>query len=117
MNGSSQILEAVSRSNNGSAIGYVGTGYTKSNPESIKVIRVAKTNIDNYYLPTSEDVLSGRYPLSRPLYQYFRPDMTNLVKKFIAFEISENGQKIVTENGFFPINESQRKNNLKFLGL
>jgi phosphate transport system substrate-binding protein len=117
MNGSSQILEAVSRSNNASAIGYVGTGYTKSQPDSIKVIRVAKTSTQEYYLPDSDNVLSGRYPLSRPLYQYFRADMTDLVKKFIAFEISEEGQKIVTENGFFPINEAQRKNNLKLLGL
>lgn len=117
MNGNSQILESVARSNRGSGIGYVGSGYTSSRPGDIKVLLIAKEQGGSYYAPTAENVRTGKYPLARPLYQYFLKENTDLVKDFILFQISKEGQKMLTENGFFPISEEQKKRNLKAIGL
>ena len=74
MNGNAQILEAVKKDAGG--IGYVGIGYVVDDAgkvvAGINVLDVAK---DSRSKPTSplqlENIMSGAYPITRPLYQYF----------------------------------------------
>jgi phosphate transport system substrate-binding protein len=109
MNGNAQIIEAVK--NDVSAIGYVGVGYAKS-ATGINVLKVARTAGGDYCSPlNTENVMSGRYPISRPLYQYVNGAPKGDIKAFIAFELSPEGQKVVEDEGFFAIPSEYKEYN------
>ncbi|MGA2090624.1 MAG: phosphate ABC transporter substrate-binding protein [Endomicrobiales bacterium] len=82
------------------AIGYVGMGYLG---KGLKSIAVAKNGTTTFVEPTVDTVLSNSYPISRPLYLYTNGAPTGPVKDFIAFGLSDKGQKIVRETDFVPI--------------
>ncbi|MEO0068871.1 MAG: PstS family phosphate ABC transporter substrate-binding protein [candidate division WOR-3 bacterium] len=110
MNGNSQIVEGVKADEGG--IGYVGLGYIR-NIEGIKPVAIARKAGESYVSPTDEaDVKSGKYPLTRPLYHYLNGKPKGVVRDFILFELSPEGQKIVEEEGFVPVSENyiQRNN-------
>ncbi len=101
MNGNSQIVEAVKADTTG--IGYVGVGYVKE-ATGITVLEVAAFKGAPYASPLNPgDVKTGKYPIARPLNQYVNGTPRGAVRDFIAFELSPEGQKIVEEQGFFPI--------------
>ena len=76
------------------AIGYVGLGYLSSEVKALKIEGVA---------PSEETVLKGTYPISRPLFMYTNGKPKGLAKDFIDFILSEEGQRIVKEQGFVPL--------------
>lgn len=76
------------------AIGYVGLAYVEPTVKAIKV---------NGVEPSEEAVKEGLYPLQRPLFMYTRGEPRGLVKEFIEFVLSEEGQRIVREVGFIPV--------------
>ena len=101
MNGNAQIVEAAKQDISG--IGYVGVGYVKD-ATGLTILKVAAKAGGTYASPlNSEDVKSGKYPISRPLNQYINGSPKGAVKAFLEYEISATGQKIVEEEGFFPI--------------
>jgi len=101
MNGNAQIVEAVKQDISG--ISYVGVGYVKT-ASGIHVAEIASRPGSAYASPLNpQDIKSGRYPISRPLNQYVNGTPSAKVRAFIDFELSEKGQKIVKEEGFFPI--------------
>lgn len=110
MNGNAQIVESVKNSNKASGIGYVGAGYTQ-NAKDVKVLSIAKATGEKAYKPTRDNVLKGFYPISRNLYQYVGADVTETEKNFLAFELSPEGQKIITEEGFFPVKKDDNEKN------
>lgn len=115
MNGNSQIVEAIRYDETG--IGYVGVGYVK-NAEGINVLKVAAFEGEEYASPlNTNDVKTGKYPIARPLNQYINGTPTGDVRDFIAFELSDEGQKIVEEEGFFPIPKEYAEFNKKSLGI
>ena len=89
--GTAAVVNAVSREKNG--IGYGGGAYAKGVKE-VKVEGIA---------PTKEAVLSGKYPLARPLFVYTRGAPAGEVKEFIDFCLSTAGQRIVSDVGYFPV--------------
>ena len=100
MNGNAQILEAIKQDETG--IGYVGVGYVKD-ASGITVLRVASRPGAPYASPlSSADVKSGAYSIARPLMQYVNGTPTGAIKDFIEFQLSDEGQRIVEEQGFFP---------------
>jgi len=106
MNGNSDIINAVAQDE--TAIGYVGVGYFKQAQNQVKQVLVS-TDGNNYYSSTDLQAIDQKlYPLARPLYQYVKMPLTQAVKNFLAFEISEEGQAIVEENGFYPIGPEER---------
>jgi len=106
MNGNSDIINAVAQDE--TAIGYVGVGYFKQAQNQVKQVLVS-TDGNNYYSSTALQAIDQKlYPLARPLYQYVKMPLTQAVKDFLAFEISEEGQAIVEENGFYPIGPEER---------
>ena len=116
MNGNAQIVEAVKQDISG--VGYVGVGYIKDMIGELNVVKVASRPGDVYASPlNSSDVKSGKYPISRPLNQYINGTPKGAIKDFIAFELSQEGQKVVEEEGFFPIPDEYREFNKKSIGL
>jgi len=48
-------------------------------------------------------VVSGKYPISRPLFFYTNGQPQGRVKDFVDFALSPEGQEIVLETDFVPI--------------
>lgn len=98
MSSSQAIADEVAQNSN--AIGYYGMGYIS--PQQ-KVIAVAKDNKSEYVSPTTDNVVTGKYPVSRPLYLYTNGKPQGLVKKFIDYAFSKEGQDIVVKTDFVPV--------------
>ena len=88
--------------NNPSAIGYYGMGYISPKQKPISVAKDEKTE---YEAPTIENVVNGKYPISRPLLLYTNGEPQGLIKKFVDFCLSPEGQDIVLKTDFVPINK------------
>lgn len=74
------------------AIGYVSLG---SLNDTVKAVKVAGVEA------TAENVASGDYKLARPFNIAWRADgQSDLSKDFIAFVLSAEGQKVVSDNGY-----------------
>jgi len=86
--------------NNPAAIGYYGMGYISSKQ---KAVMVAKDVKSEYIAPTTDNVISGKYPISRPLLIYTNGEPKDLVKQFIDFALSKEGQEIVVKTDFVPV--------------
>ena len=50
--------------------------------------------------PTVENVVAGKYPVVRPLNLLTKGKPTGVVKAWLDFILSEEGQKIVVEEGY-----------------
>lgn len=85
---------------NPAAIGYYGMGYISAKQ---RPVAIASDGSSQYVAPAIDNVLSGTYPISRPLFIYTNGEPKGLVKKFIDFALSAEGQKIVLITDFVPI--------------
>jgi phosphate transport system substrate-binding protein len=97
---SQAIAEEVAQ--NPSAIGYFGMGYLN---ERVKAVAVAREEGSSYYLPTVKNVLSGDYPISRPLFLYTNGEPKGVLKLFLDFVYSDKGQYQFIKTGFIPVRE------------
>jgi phosphate transport system substrate-binding protein len=77
------------------AIGYVSVGYMDET--------VAPVALDGV-TPTLKTVQTGEYKVARGLYSNTKGEYTGLAKKLITYLLSPEGQKIVAEMGFIPVN-------------
>ncbi|MFH1941249.1 MAG: phosphate ABC transporter substrate-binding protein [bacterium] len=116
MNGNAQIVESII--NDKAGIGYVGIGYVVDDSgnvrKGLRVLDVAKDAGSKPVTPlNAENVKSGKYPISRPLYQYTNGKPKGTVKEFIAFELGPEGQKIVEEMSFYPVSGAYLEQNKK----
>ena len=68
-----------------------------------KAIQVARDDKSEYIEPKTDNVINGKYPISRPLFVYCNGEPKGLVKKFIDFDLSKEGQGIVLKTDFVPI--------------
>jgi phosphate transport system substrate-binding protein len=91
----SAIVEEVS--GNTYAIGYIGLGYLVEAGNKVKAVAVEGVK------PNNESVASGAYKISRPLQFYTNGEPEGLTKAFLEFIMSEDGQKIVSDEGFVPL--------------
>lgn len=85
---------------NPNALGYVGMGFINS---GVKAVSVAVDAKSEYVYPTPDNVMSGKYPISRPLYLYTNGRPSGKIKEFIDYALSDEGQKIVLETDFVPL--------------
>lgn len=95
--GTAAVVNAVARDKNG--IGYGGAAYGKG----IRELKVKKDASSPSFAPTLANIKSGDYPISRFLYMYLRNKPTGALKEYIDWTLGDEGQKIVTEVGYFPI--------------
>jgi phosphate transport system substrate-binding protein len=94
--GTAAVVNAVAKEANG--IGYGGAAYAKG----VKELRITGKDGQGY-LPTAENVRSGAYPLSRPLFMYTRGKPQGDAKAFVEYCLSPDGQAVVTQVGYFPV--------------
>jgi phosphate transport system substrate-binding protein len=116
MNGNAQIVEAIQRDKAG--IGYVAMGYVVDEKGNLKpgiqLVAVARDAHSEAYTPDKmENVMSGKYPISRPLYHFMNGKPSGKLAEFIKFELSPEGQKIVRQQGFFPVQDKWMEFNKK----
>lgn len=97
MPGTAAVVNAVAKDKSG--IGYGGAAYGRGIRE-IKVKRDANTPA---YAPTAETIKNGTYPISRFLYMYVKTRPAGAVKDYIDWILSDEGQKVVNEVGYFPV--------------
>ncbi len=118
MNGNAQIVEAVAR--DASAVGYVGIGYVVDETgrvrPGIRPLRIRTPEGVEVSPLDREAVEAGRYPLSRPLFQYTNGTPEGAVADFIRFELGPDGQRIAVEQGFYPVGGELAERNRKILG-
>lgn len=98
LSSSQAIADEVSQ--NQDAIGYYGMGYITAKEKALKV---AKDKNSPAISPTMENVMSGAYPISRPLLMYTKGEPKDLVKTFIDYVLSPAGQQIVKKLDFVPV--------------
>lgn len=100
--GSASVVMGVAEDRSG--IGYSGIGYKTS---GVKMLAVSEEDGGEAYLPTYENVLSGKYPLGRMLYVYVvkKPGepLPKLTEEFLRFVLSKAGQEVVVKDGYLPL--------------
>ncbi|MFZ1684667.1 MAG: phosphate ABC transporter substrate-binding protein [Candidatus Zixiibacteriota bacterium] len=95
--GTAAIVNAVAKDKLG--IGYGGAAYAKG----VKYALLKADDKSPGFEPTAENVKSGKYPLSRYLFWYLRNKPTGEMKKLVDFVLSDAGQQVVTQVGYFPV--------------
>jgi phosphate transport system substrate-binding protein len=97
--GSAGVISAVAGDKAG--IGYSGIGYATS---EVRAVQLTKKAAEPLAKPTFENALNGSYPLGRTLYVYVvkKPGkpLPPLVKEFVKYVLSKEGQEIVVKDGF-----------------
>jgi phosphate transport system substrate-binding protein len=98
--GSASVVQGVTEDRFG--IGYSGIGYKTS---GVKVVALeGKGGASN---GSYEDVISGKYPLARFLYVYVNrapgKPLDPVVREFLKFVFSKEGQEIVIKDGYYPL--------------
>ncbi len=102
MPSTSAIIQTVSQDK--WSIGYVGLGYAFEAADQIKMLAIRDKADSEPVTPAVATVKTGAYPIARPLHFYTKGTPEGVTKDFIAYCMSEAGQKIVLETGYVPIN-------------
>jgi len=93
------IIQSVSQT--AGAIGYVGLAYVD---KSVKSIQVSYDGGKTYIAPSVETAKNKTYPITRPLFYYYPTSVEKTVSPYIQFILSAEGQKIVLDEGYVPLN-------------
>jgi phosphate transport system substrate-binding protein len=95
--GTASVVNAVSKDKYG--IGYGGAAYAKG----VKIVKVKKDDNSKAYDPTLENIKDNNYPITRFLYMYTKTKPEGIVKNYIDWILSAEGQEIVSKVGYFPV--------------
>jgi phosphate transport system substrate-binding protein len=95
--GTAAVVNAVAKDEKG--IGYGGAAYAKG----VKEVLVACDEKSGYFPPNMENIVSGKYPISRYLYWYTAGSPKGEIKKLVDWILSPEGQEMVEEVGYFPL--------------
>lgn len=100
--GSASVVQGVSEDMYG--IGYSGIGYKTS---GVKALALAAKDGAPFVSTDPANVYAGKYPLARFLYVYVNQPPNQpadpLVKQFLAFVLSQEGQTVVVKDGYMPL--------------
>jgi len=100
--GSASVVQGITEDAFG--MGYSGIGYKTS---GVKALALAAREGGPYGSTSPEDVYAGTYPLARFLYVYVNKPPNSpldpLVREFIRFVLSREGQQTVVKDGYLPL--------------
>jgi len=100
--GSASVVQGITEDLAG--IGYSGIGYMTS---GVRALPLAEKEGAPFVAPSQTNAMNGSYPLWRHLLIYVNKapnkPLDPLVKEFIKFVLSKEGQAIVRKDGFFPL--------------
>ena len=103
MPGTAAVIQGVAKEKGG--IGYGGIAYA----EGVRAIKVSKTDGGTAVEPKEENVLNGSYPISRYLFNYVAPATdAGAVAAYINWCLSDAGQAVVKDVGYFPLPKNMR---------
>ena len=112
--GSASVVQGVGEDRNGA--GYSGIGYATS---GVRAVPLAAKQGDPFFPANYENVITGKYPLSRALLVYFNrapgQPLDPLVREFTKFILSKEGQEVVIKDGYYPLPASVVNEELKKL--
>lgn len=112
--GSASVVLGVTEDKAG--IGYSGIGYKTS---GVKAISLSKKEGGTKYEPNYANVMNGKYPLGRMLYVNVVKEpnkpLPTLVKEFLKYVLSKEGQEIVIKDGYLPLTAEIVKQQLALL--
>jgi phosphate transport system substrate-binding protein len=86
------------------SIGYVGLGYTKG--ADVKILAVKAGPDAPAVVPSLKTVADESYVIARPLQIYTRGAPAGLGKSFVDYCLSPEGQKVVVDTGYIPLQAS-----------
>jgi len=92
---------------NQNAVGYVSLGALNDTVKAVK--------IDNAEA-TVENVKNGTYKISRPFNIATKDNLSDAAKDFINYILSTEGQKVVGDNGYIPLSDTQKYSGSKTTG-
>jgi phosphate transport system substrate-binding protein len=93
-----QGVDEVAKNQN--AIFYAGLGYVT---DEVQPLAIKQTADDSGVLPSVETALAGTYPIARPLLYYTNGEPTGVIKAFVDYCLSAEGQAKVAEVGYVPL--------------
>lgn len=100
--GSASVVQGVTEDRY--AMGYSGVGYRTS---GVRAMPLSFKGGEPYKEAEMENVLNGSYPLARFLYVYINKKpgqpLDPMVREFIKFILSRDGQEVVIKDGFMPL--------------
>ena len=112
--GNAAVVQGVSSDKGG--FGYSGMGYITSD---VRALPLAGKDGETAYAPNYENVLSGNYPLGRMLYinvvKEPNKPLPTLVKEFLTYVLSKEGQEVVVKDGFLPLPAAVAQKQLELL--
>lgn len=78
------------------AIAYVGLGFVDDTVKTLSVEGI---------LPSAKTIVSGKYPIARPLFMFTNgyPKMGSAVYDFVTLHLTEEGREIVKDLGYIPV--------------
>ena len=89
------------------AIGYSGIGYATA---GVRAVPLAEKAGAACVEATADNAYSGKYPLSRFLYVYINrapgKPLDPLMREFVRFMFSKDGQESVIKDGYYPVPNS-----------
>jgi len=104
MQGTAALLQSVSRDPNG--VGYGGAAYG----HGAKALKIKKTPDSQAVEPSEDNVVTGKYPIWRYLYNYMNPEKDKGdIAAYLNWIRSADGQKIVKDVGYYPLPENLRE--------
>src|SRR5205085_7225122 len=100
MPGTSGVVNGVAKDKY--AFGYGGIGYKT---ESVKLVPVSAKKGDPAVPATNETVIQRKYPISRALQIYIPRPPKGLLKEYLRYILSAEGQEVVGSEkvGFVPL--------------
>jgi len=93
------IIQSVSQTKG--AIGYVGLAYVE---KTVKAIEVSYDKGKTFISPSIANAKNKTYPITRPLFYYYLASTEKTISPYVKFILSAEGQKIVLNEGYVPIN-------------
>lgn len=89
-------------------IGYIGVAYASAFTKAGKVreVPIAFKSGDTPVLPTEDNILSGKYPISRALFNYTNGQPKGVAAKYLEYVTGPDGQKVVEDLGFVPLKKA-----------
>jgi phosphate transport system substrate-binding protein len=96
------------------AVGYSGIGYKTSGVRALPI-----SFRGGAIPPTQKNAENFTYPIARYLYIYINKDPVKgtdpLVKEFMKYALSKDGQEVTIKDGYFPLNAKKVAENLALL--
>jgi phosphate transport system substrate-binding protein len=112
--GSASVVQGVTEDRAG--VGYSGIGYMTS---GVRAVPIAEKEGKPFVEATQHNADNGSYPIWRHLYLYVNKapnkPLDPLVREFLKFVYSREGQQVVVKDGFFPLSADTTEKELKKL--